>query len=95
MNVPRRGGGAPRRSLGRVGAAPVGDDRQRAREPVDLACRFHRDLSAPALVGWDLALAPDGPTVVEGNTYWNGAMYMALDDRFKDRYLAAVGAPSR
>lgn len=59
-------------------------------EGVGLACRFHRDLMRPTSVGWDLAFTPSGPTVVEGNTYWNGAMFMALDTGFKARYLAAV-----
>ena len=64
-------------------------------EAVELACRFHRDLGRPTSVGWDLAMTPDGPTVVEGNTYWNGAMFMALDAGFAARYLAAVGARGR
>ena len=60
------------------------------REAAALACDFHRDLGAPRSVGWDLAITPYGPTVVEGNTFWNGAMFMALDSSFKARYIEAV-----
>ena len=60
-------------------------------EGVALACDFHRDLGSLRSVGWDLAVAPDGPVLVEGNTSWNGAMFMALDAGFKARYFDAVG----
>ena len=59
-------------------------------ESVALACRFHRDLGSLRSIGWDVAATPDGPSIVEGNTYWNGAMFMAIDPGFKRRYLAAV-----
>ena len=59
-------------------------------EGVALACRLHQDLSHLTSVGWDLAFTPDGPTVVEGNAFWNGAMFMALNSDFKARYLAAI-----
>ena len=60
-------------------------------EGMALACDFHRDLGSLRSVGWDLAVAPDGPVLVEGNTSWNGAMFMALDAGFKARYFDAVG----
>ena len=60
-------------------------------EGIALACDFHRDLGSLRSVGWDLAVAPDGPVLVEGNTSWNGAMFMALDAGFKARYFDAVG----
>ena len=59
-------------------------------EAVELARAFHRDLGGPRTVGWDLSITPDGPIVVEGNSHWSGAMYMALDSSFKGRYLHAV-----
>ena len=54
---------------------------------IRLACQFHRDMGGPRSIGWDLSMTPDGPTVVEGNSHWNGAMYMAIDPSFKDRYF--------
>ena len=63
-------------------------------EAVRLAQRFHVDMGGPRSVGWDLALTPDGPSVIEGNSHWSGAMYMAIDPGFKARYFEAarVGA---
>ena len=60
-------------------------------DAVALACRLHLDLGGPRTVGWDLAITPDGPTVVEGNSHWSGAMYMAIDGGFKKRYFDVAG----
>ncbi len=60
-------------------------------EAVALACRLHLDLGGPRTVGWDLAITPDGPSIVEGNSHWSGAMYMAIDGGFKKRYFEAAG----
>ena len=60
-------------------------------ETVALACRLHDDMGGPRSVGWDLAMTPDGPTVVEGNSHWSGAMYMAIDPSFKERYFEIAG----
>lgn len=59
-------------------------------ESVALACRFHQDLGSLRSVGWDVATTPEGPSIIEGNTYWNGAMFMAIDPGFKERYLYSV-----
>jgi hypothetical protein len=37
-------------------------------ELVDLACRAHAVFTNRVVVGWDIAILPDGPCVVEGNT---------------------------
>ena len=34
---------------------------------VDLGLNAHRALSKTPVVGWDIALTPDGPVLVEGN----------------------------
>ena len=60
-------------------------------EAVELACRLHLDLGGPRTVGWDLAITPNGPSIVEGNSHWSGAMYMAIDGGFKKRYFEAAG----
>ena len=59
-------------------------------EAVELARQLHVDMGGPRTVGWDLAITPDGPVVVEGNSHWSGAMYMAIDGGFKERYFEAA-----
>ena len=56
-------------------------------EAVRLAQQVHLDMGGPRSIGWDLALTPSGPCVVEGNSHWSGAMYMAIDPGFKARYV--------
>ncbi len=57
-------------------------------EAVDLACRFHRDLRFIHTIGWDIAITPDEPSFIEGNDNWEGAIPMALEPDFKERFLA-------
>ena len=83
---------APHGALAETAPAADGYPLPFAGEAVALACRSHEDLGSLRSVGWDLAVTPDGPTVVEGNTYWNGAMFMAIDPGFKARYLKAIEA---
>ena len=59
-------------------------------EAVELARQFHLDMGGPRTIGWDLAMTPEGPWVVEGNSHWSGAMYMAIDPNFKDDYFRAI-----
>jgi hypothetical protein len=35
---------------------------------VALAVRAHRTFSGRMIIGWDLALTPDGPMIIEGNS---------------------------
>lgn len=51
-----------------------------------LVCQFHRDLDGLLTIGWDVALTPSGPLVIEGNTHWDGRVYMASDPSFDERY---------
>jgi len=46
-----------------------------------LAVQAHAAFDDRAIVGWDIAILPDGPTVVEGN----GSPDMDLMQRFMDR----------
>lgn len=54
----------------------------RVPEAVDLACRFHEDLPHVHTVGWDVAMTPDGPLVVEANDNWGGGMMSAFDPEY-------------
>jgi hypothetical protein len=59
-------------------------------EAMDVAARFHRALSPLFSVGWDIAITPTGPCVVEGNSHWRGQVYMALEPGYLRRYLALM-----
>jgi hypothetical protein len=48
-------------------------------EAIDVAARFHKTLSPLFTVGWDIAITPNGPCVVEGNSHWRGRAYMAVE----------------
>jgi len=42
------------------------------RELVDLALRAHDSFLDPWSIGWDVAMTPSGPVLVEGNSLWGG-----------------------
>ncbi|MHB1328666.1 MAG: sugar-transfer associated ATP-grasp domain-containing protein [Gemmatimonadales bacterium] len=47
------------------------------RNVIDLALRAHRSLSVPWSVGWDVAMTPEGPVLVEGNAVWGAMVFHA------------------
>jgi hypothetical protein len=59
-------------------------------EAIDIAARFHKALNPLFTVGWDIAITPNGPCVVEGNSHWRGRAYMALEPGYVSRYLALM-----
>jgi hypothetical protein len=57
------------------------------REGIALVCSFHRNLGGPHTIGWDLALTPTGPLIVEANTHWNEGIHLAVEEGFGPRLL--------
>lgn len=53
-------------------------------EAVDLAIKVHAGLASLRSIGWDIAITPEGPMVIEGNTLWAGGgrhtPYFAVQD---------------
>ena len=47
-------------------------------ETLDLCLRAHELFPEVAAIGWDVALTPDGPVLLEGNFNWNVAPWQAL-----------------
>jgi hypothetical protein len=55
-----------------TGARISGERLASWRELLDLALRAHECFREPWSIGWDMAMTPEGPVVVEGNTVWSG-----------------------
>lgn len=53
-------------------------------ESIQLAIDMHRGLSSLQAIGWDIAVTPDGPMVIEGNSLWGSSgrylPYFSEDD---------------
>jgi hypothetical protein len=57
------------------------------REAVELVSQLHRHLRGVHSIGWDVAITPDGPTIIEGNDDWEGGIPMVLERDFRERFL--------
>jgi hypothetical protein len=55
---------------------------------VQLASRLHGYLREIHSIGWDVAITPTGPTLIEGNDDWEGGIPMVLERDFRRRFLA-------
>ncbi|MBB3667601.1 hypothetical protein FHX47_001220 [Garicola koreensis] len=49
----------------------------------------HRMVGNPPSVAWDIAMTPEGPLVVEGNTNWLVSLHTTVDKSFGKRALNA------
>jgi hypothetical protein len=56
-------------------------------ESLDMLCKLHQYFYGVHSIGWDVAITPEGPVLVEGNDDWDGAVPMALEKNFKTRFL--------
>lgn len=67
------------------------------RDVIELALRAHESLDVPWSVGWDVAMTPSGPVLVEGNTGWGIVNYqmpraVGLETDFAEELLRRVRA---
>lgn len=56
-------------------------------ESVKLAFACHQYFYGIHSIGWDVAITPGGPVLVEGNEDWDGSFAMSLESNFKSRFL--------
>jgi hypothetical protein len=54
---------------------------------VELAERLHDEVPGLHSIGWDLAIAQDGPVFIEGNDNWGAGLRLGLDPDFKRQFL--------
>jgi hypothetical protein len=54
------------------------------REGITLACKFHEDLGGLHTIGWDLALTPTGPLIVEANSHWDSVRAYSVSNPAAD-----------
>lgn len=57
-------------------------------EAIELVTRLHGYLRDIHSIGWDVAITPEGPTIIEGNDDWEGGIPMVLEKDFRRRFLA-------
>jgi hypothetical protein len=55
-----------------TGARITGERLASWRKLVEVALRAHDCIRDPWSIGWDMAMTPSGPVVVEGNSLWSG-----------------------
>lgn len=56
-------------------------------EAIALVSRLHGYLPDIHSIGWDVAITPEGPTIIEGNDDWEGGIPMVLERDFRNRFL--------
>jgi hypothetical protein len=56
-------------------------------ESLELVSRCHRYLYGIHSIGWDVAITPEGPVLIEANEDWDGSFAMSLEKNFKSRFL--------
>ena len=57
------------------------------KESLELVCKVHQYIYGIHSIGWDVAVGPDGPVIIEGNEDWDGSFAMAAEPNFKKRFL--------
>ena len=55
------------------------------------ALDLHSYLYGVHSIGWDMAIAPDGPVFIEGNDNWEITPHQVVDGGLKRRFLEAAG----
>lgn len=55
---------------------------------IQAVTRLHELIPDIHSIGWDVAITPEGPVIIEGNDDWEGGIPMVLERDFKQRFLA-------
>ena len=57
---------------------------------VETALEAHKMFYGIHSIGWDIAIAENGPVFIEGNNHWEIPMMQVHDNRLKEKYMATV-----
>jgi hypothetical protein len=57
---------------------------------VQMVCALHGFFYGIHSVGWDVAIAKEGPVVVEGNNLWEVSIMQAHDSNIKNKFIASL-----
>ena len=55
----------------------------------EMCSRCHEAIGQPMTVGWDVAVSPDGPLLLEGNTRWTAKLHTDVDPGVATRVWSA------
>jgi hypothetical protein len=56
------------------------------KESLAMVSSMHGYLYGLHSIGWDVAVSPNGPVLIEGNEDWDGSFAMAAEEDFKKRF---------
>lgn len=57
------------------------------KESIEMVTKAHLYMYGIHSIGWDVAVTPDGPMLIEANEDWDGSFAMATEEKFKSRFL--------
>lgn len=60
-------------------------------QAMSIVKRLHEYLPHIYSIGWDVAIATDGPVIVEGNDDWDAGCLMVLEQGFRQHFLELCG----
>lgn len=58
-------------------------------ECVKICCKFHKILAIHS-IGWDVAITPDGPVIIEGNDNWEITSLQAIWGPLRREFVIAI-----
>ena len=59
----------------------------------EMAIRLHHFFYGLVTIGWDIAIAAEGPVFIEGNDWWDTRAMQAILGGFKRELLQALPLP--
>lgn len=57
---------------------------------LSLACRAHKGLDRIHSIGWDIAITPNGPSIIEGNDNWEISLMQVCDRPLKREWFSKL-----